>query len=73
MMMFKLYFQGDSADCMFFVEEGEVKITVKNKVNMVILSIPSIPYQPSHEKRSLKGLGHVGHCVIQACRVTDTG
>ena len=44
--LFKLYFQGDSADCMFFVEEGEVKITVKNKVNMVILSIPLIPYEP---------------------------
>lgn len=25
--------QGDNADCMFFIEEGEVKITVKNKVS----------------------------------------
>ena len=27
-----LCLQGDEADCMFFIEDGEVKITVKNKV-----------------------------------------
>ena len=24
--------QGDEADCMYFIEDGEVSITVKNKV-----------------------------------------
>jgi len=26
--------QGDSADCMYFVEDGEVRITVRNMVSV---------------------------------------
>lgn len=28
-----LVFQGDSADCMYFVEDGEVRITIRNMVS----------------------------------------
>lgn len=26
--------QGDEADCMYFIEDGEVRVTVKNQVNL---------------------------------------
>ena len=30
-----LRFQGDEADCMYFIEDGEVRVTVKNMVSIV--------------------------------------
>ena len=46
-----LRFQGDEADCMYFIEDGEVRVTVKNMVSIheivivvmyVIFSEPTI-------------------------------
>ena len=32
-----LLFQGDDADCMYFIEDGECRVTVTNKVIQCIL------------------------------------
>lgn len=35
--------QGDEADCMYFIEDGEVRVTVKNQVNFCDPKTPPLP------------------------------
>lgn len=35
--------QGDEADCMYFIEDGEVRVTVKNQVNFCDRKTPPLP------------------------------
>lgn len=35
--------QGDEADCMYFIEDGEVRVTVKNQVNFCDPKTPPPP------------------------------
>ena len=43
-MVFVVIFQGDEADCMYFVEEGEVSIMIKQQViNRLILFVLYLP------------------------------
>lgn len=42
--------QGDEADCMYFIEDGEVRVTVKNQVNFCDPKTPPPPPKKNRNK-----------------------
>ena len=68
--VFSVYFQGADADCMYFIEEGEVKITVKNKVTIVFLRVLLIM---SHLMRLCYFLSSVNSFFKRACAAIQWG